>query len=122
VKNKLAYLGFLGLIGLLGPFHLIGEDSSAAYFMFMFFFFFLYAKVEPDELFILNVQRSAAKAFFFGLIFTAIAVTLSFVVDSAALIRLLFVLSFVVFLLTFIISLEIIERREKKGLEDGIHN
>ncbi|WP_186580334.1 DUF3796 domain-containing protein [Aquibacillus kalidii] len=122
MKNKLAYLGFLGFIGFLGPFSFMGEDMSVAYFMFVFFFFFLYSKVEPDELFILNVQSAATKAFFLGFIFTTVVITFSFVIDNVSVLRLLFVITFAVSLLTFIISLELIERREKKDIEDGIYN
>jgi len=122
IKNKLAYLGFLGFLSILSPFTFLGEYSSVALCMFPFFFFFLYAKVEPDELFDLHVQKSAARAFFVGLIITAPILVISFLLVNEAIIRFLFVICFITALSTFIISLEIFERREKKVLQDDITN
>ena len=116
MKNKIAYLGFLGVFAFLGPF------IPEAWFTFGFFFFFLYANVIPDELFILHVQKSAARAFFVGLIISVPLVIFSLTIENSAFIRLFLILSFGSSLLTFIINLEILERREKKVTQDGTYN
>lgn len=63
MKNKMAYLGFIGFLGFLAPFSFLGDITWAG-LLFNFFFFFAYAKVVPDELFILHVRISATRAFF----------------------------------------------------------
>ncbi|MEH7461470.1 DUF3796 domain-containing protein [Bacillus thuringiensis] len=114
MKNKLAYLGF---IGFLGPLAFLSELSLASYF-FAFFFFFLYAKVVPDELFILHVRMAATKAFFVALVLGNILILSIFIFEDVHVIRLFVILAVSLPLVTFITSLEIFERREKKGMQD----
>ncbi|MGH0800809.1 DUF3796 domain-containing protein [Bacillus cereus] len=118
MKNKLSYLGFLGFLGFLGPFTFLGNISWAYYF-FGFFFFFAYAKVVPDELFILHVRIAATRAFFVAVVLGSILLLSVFILENLHIIRLFFIISFFIPLGTFIINLEIFERREKKGMQDA---
>ncbi|MFK4308590.1 glucan phosphoethanolaminetransferase (alkaline phosphatase superfamily) [Bacillus sp. RC242] len=117
MKNKLAYLGFIGFLGFLGPLSFLGETSFTYYF-FAFFSFFLYAKVIPDELFILNVRIAATKAFFVALVSGVLLILSIVIFADVHVIRLFVVLAVVIPLGTFVINLEIFERREKKGMQD----
>jgi hypothetical protein len=118
MKNKLSYLGFLGFLGFLGPFTLLGNISWAYYF-FGFFFFFAYAKVVPDELFMLHVRIAATRAFFVAVVLGSILLLSVFILENLHIIRLFVIISFFIPLGTFIINLEIFERREKKGMQDA---
>lgn len=118
MKNKLSYLGFLGFLGFLGPFTFLGNISWAYYF-FGFFFFFAYAKVVPDELFILHVRIAATRAFFVAVVLGSILLLSVFILENLHIIRLFVIISFFIPLGTFIINLEIFERREKKGMQDA---
>lgn len=118
MKNKLTYLGFLGFLGFLGPFTLLGNISWAYYF-FGFFFFFAYAKVVPDELFMLHVRIAATRAFFVAVVLGSILLLSVFILENLHIIRLFVIISFFIPLGTFIINLEIFERREKKGMQDA---
>ena len=111
MKNKLAYLGFLGFLGF---YHLF----EGALFMFGFFGFFFYARVVMDELFLLHVRKAATRAFFIGVVVMAPIIVISFAIESSAWLRVLLILPFLVSILIFVISLEIFEQREKKGLEE----
>lgn len=122
MKNKLAYLGFigfLGFLGLLGPLSFLGETSFTYYF-FAFFPFFLYAKVIPDELFILHVRIAATNSFFVALVMGVLLILSIVIFADVHVIRLFVVLAVVIPLGTFVINLEIFERREKKGMQDAI--
>jgi len=95
MKNKLSYLGFLG-----------------------FFAFFYYGKVTPDELFRLHVKNAATRAFFTWLVIGTIGYCVTMMTDNVAYLRFLNVMTLVIALLVFAISLERAEQREKKGLLD----
>ncbi|MED1012338.1 DUF3796 domain-containing protein [Bacillus mycoides] len=118
MKNKLAYLGFLGFFGFLAPFAFLGDITWAG-LLFSFFFFFAYAKVIPDELFILHVRISATRAFFVALVLGIILVLSIFIFENLHIIRFLVIISVFAPLGTFLINLEIFERREKKGMQDA---
>ncbi|MDX8367082.1 DUF3796 domain-containing protein [Cytobacillus sp. IB215665] len=119
-KNKLAYLGFLGFLGFLGPFKVLGPISDNAAFMWVFFILFLYAKVIPDELFKLHVKNAATKAFFIGMIMTFVIFIFSSNITNPAFLRLILLFPFLTSVLIFFTMLEVYERREKKGLHNGI--
>jgi len=118
MKNKLAYLGFLGFFGFLGFYYLF----EGAQFLFAFFGFFFYAKVVPDELFVLHVRKATTRAFFMGVMFSAPILVLSFAVENTAWLRFLLTIPFILSMAVFVMSLAIFEHREKKGLEDGVIN
>ncbi|HFK1741657.1 DUF3796 domain-containing protein [Bacillus thuringiensis] len=118
MKNKLAYLGFIGFLGFLAPFSFLSENSFSPHYYFLFFFFFLYAKVIPDELFILHVRMAATRAFFVTLVFGSILLLSVSIFENVHVIRLFFGLSILIPLGTFLINLEIFEHREKKGMQD----
>jgi hypothetical protein len=118
MKNKLSYLGFLGFLGFLGPFTFLGNISWAYYF-FGFFFFFAYAKVVPDELFILHVRIAATRVFFVAIVLGSLLLLSVFIFESLHIIRFFVIISVSIPLVTFIINLEIFERREKKGMQDA---
>ncbi|MGH1282471.1 DUF3796 domain-containing protein [Bacillus basilensis] len=121
MKNKLAYLGFIGFLGFLGPLSFLGEtETSFTYYFFAFFSFFLYAKVIPDELFILHVRIAATKAFFVALVSGVLLILSIVIFADIHVIRLFVVLAVGIPLVTFVINLEIFERREKKGMQDDI--
>jgi Protein of unknown function (DUF3796) len=116
VKNKLSYLGFIGFLGLLGPFHnFLGIDDSFVY-LIGFFPFFAYESITPDELFINHVRKAATRAFFIGLVLSVLAYIFLYSIENIHLLRLLFIGICSISIMTFMISLEIYERREKKGL------
>ncbi|HFJ9435712.1 DUF3796 domain-containing protein [Bacillus cereus] len=119
MKNKLAYLGFIGFLGFLGPLSFLGETSFTYYF-FAFFSFFLYAKVIPDELFILHVRIAATKAFFVSLVSGVLLILSIVIFGDIHVIRLFVALAVGIPLVTFVINLEIFERREKKGMQDDV--
>ncbi|MED1639535.1 DUF3796 domain-containing protein [Bacillus thuringiensis] len=119
MKNKLAYLGFIGFLGFLGPLSFLGETSFTYYF-FAFFSFFLYAKVIPDELFILHVRIAATKAFFVSLVSGVLLILSIVIFTDIHVIRLFVALAVGIPLVTFVINLEIFERREKKGMQDDV--
>ncbi|ACM15955.1 MULTISPECIES: DUF3796 domain-containing protein [Bacillus] len=119
MKNKLAYLGFIGFLGFLGPLSFLGETSFTYYF-FAFFSFFLYAKVIPDELFILHVRIAATKAFFVSLVSGVLLILSIVIFADIHVIRLFVALAVGIPLVTFVINLEIFERREKKGMQDDV--
>jgi hypothetical protein len=119
MKNKLAYLGFIGFLGFLAPFSFLGETSFTYYF-FAFFSFFLYAKVIPDELFILHVRIVATKAFFVSLVSGVLLILSIVIFADIHVIRLFVALTVGIPLVTFVINLEIFERREKKGMQDDV--
>lgn len=114
MKNKLAYLGFLGFFGFLGIFSFLGENIDMLFGFLGFFSFFFYAKITPDEFFILHVKNAATRAFFTGVVIGVIMLCGTVMVDSIVYLRLLIVLNFVIPLLVFAISLELFEQREKK--------
>jgi hypothetical protein len=121
MKNKLAYLGFIGFLGFLGLLDssfILGETSFTYYF-FAFFPSFLYAKVIPDELFILHVRIAATKSFFVALVMGVLLILSIVIFANVHVIRLCVVLAVVIPLGTFVINLEIFERREKKGMQDA---
>lgn len=120
MKNKLAYLGFIGFLGFLGPLTFLSENSFSPYYFFLFFFFFLYAKVVPDELFILHVRIAATRALLVTLVFGSILLLCVSISENIQVIRLFVALSTLLPLGTFLINLEIFERREKKGMQDGV--
>ncbi|PFZ09483.1 hypothetical protein COL63_22270 [Bacillus pseudomycoides] len=118
MKNKLAYLGFIGFLGFLGPLTFLSENSFSPYYFFLFFFFFLYAKVVPDELFILHVRMAATRAFIVTLVSGSILLLSVSIFENIHVIRLFVAISTLIPLGTFLINLEIFERREKKGMQD----
>ena len=73
MKNKLGFLGLLGLFGAVGFF-----TGSKVYFtLFAFLYFFRYFFVIPDELFKMNIQKSATPAFFTGMAIYALTTALT---------------------------------------------
>ena len=73
MRNKYAYLGFLSLLGFVGVF----TPERAFLSFFAFAVDFSYFWVQPDELFLSYMDRSAARGFF-ALMFTTLGGTLLF--------------------------------------------
>ncbi len=64
MRNRIGLLGLLGFTGFLG----LLTDNPGFYGFFGFFGFFGYLTLTPDERFMANVHRAAARAFFAGLV------------------------------------------------------
>jgi len=108
MKNNLRHLGWLGLLGAIG----FLTDNKGFYGFFGFFAFFAYARVIPDELFKLNVNKAGKNAFLTGLVFYPItAVFASFVdfVSLATIYAFAFGINFALQVLVFSISLVVYE-------------
>ncbi|SDZ27109.1 hypothetical protein [Bacillus sp. 166amftsu] len=69
--------------------------------------------------FILHVRISATRAFFVALVLGIILVLSIFIFENLHIIRFFVIISFFAPLGTFLINLEIFERREKKGMQDA---
>lgn len=114
MRNKLSYLGFLGILGLTG----ISTDHHSMLGFFGFFAYFAYLGVEPDELFVQNLQKSATAGFFTGLPLWAITITLGLVFSSPELFIIGVALSFAAVVMVFTIYLSLLEWREKRNLSE----
>ncbi len=118
MKNKLGFLGVFGFLGVLG---IITDDKLFLSF-FAFFVFIRYFFVIPDELFRLNVRRSAAPAFFTGIAIQAAAIAINAVTMDDSYLIVGLSLGFSVPLFLFILLLVILELKEKRNAGHGDNN
>lgn len=63
MKRRYGFLGFISLIGLLG----LIEKNADFYPFLAFILFFQYLFVQPDEMFVENMRKAAAWAFYANL-------------------------------------------------------
>jgi len=80
--KKINYLGFTGLIGLLGILGLVSENKGFIGY-FGAFSFFMFFKVEPDELFVKILMKSASIGFFTGLAVSSILTPIQVLIYDA---------------------------------------
>jgi preprotein translocase subunit SecG len=122
MKNKLSNLGFLGVLGLAGFF------GTPLLFSFLgFFVFFVYEKIIPDELFWANVRVSATRGFFTFLIPSCVIVVATVLLQksemspvySFLIFQIGFSLAMAASLFMFCVTLEYLERKEKRSKDDG---
>jgi len=106
LKNKISLLGLFGFLGLLG----LTTQNPGFYGFFGFFGFFGFAKVLPDEMFRLNVNKASRNAFFTGLVLYPAVVVIGAFTSISAAYAFGFAINFAVQILVFSISLSIYER------------
>lgn len=70
MKNKYGCIGFVALLGLLGFYN--NEKWYFAFFAFAIFFEYFFK--QPDELFVSNIRKAAANAYWVGLGISVIAI------------------------------------------------
>ncbi|MEL7563749.1 MAG: DUF3796 domain-containing protein [Dehalobacterium sp.] len=108
MKNSLRHLGWLGLLGAIGFF----IDNKGFYGFFGFFAFFAYARVIPDELFKMNVNKAGKNAFLTGLVFypiTAVFASFAGFVPFTTVYAFAFGINFALQVVVFSISLVVYE-------------
>lgn len=113
--KKINYLGFLSLLSLIS---VLGFQSrnTGLYGFFGFIYFIRYFRVVPDEMFLLNVQKSATIAFMLSMVsLVPFMFSCSALYNISAAIPMAFALSFVVSTLAFTFALTGLEWRERKG-------
>jgi len=108
MKNKLGFLGVLGLFGAAGFF----TDNKSYFALFAFLYFFRYFFVIPDELFKINIQKSATPAFFTGTAIYALTIALTAFRVGTVVFASGLVLGFVIPFLMFTILLSVYEIKE----------
>lgn len=110
--NYLGFLSFLSLIALLGW----KSGNTGLYGFLGFLYFARYFRVIPDELFLLNVQRSATAAFLLGMLSLVPAMfSYSAFCNISAAVPMAFALSFAVSAFAFTFTLVGLEWKERKG-------
>ena len=113
--KRINYLGFLSLLSLIT---ILGWKSgnTGLYGFFGFFYFVRYFWIIPDELFLLNVQKSATAAFMLGMISLVPSMfSCSVFYNISAAIPMSFALSFVVSTIAFTFVLTALEWKERTG-------
>lgn len=110
--NWLGFLSLLSLIAVLGWQH----QETGLYGFLGFIYFIRYFWVVPDELFILNVQKSATIAFVASMAVLAPAMfAASPIYGISAAVPMAFALSFAAATISFNLSLAVLEWREQRG-------
>ncbi len=100
------YLGFLGFLGLLGIF----TSNRGFLGFFGFFSFFSYKKILSDERLEANIDKSGRNAFIVSVPIFAISTVLVMLLEDISIYTYAFVVSVVLQLSTFSISLRLYER------------
>lgn len=77
MKNKYGFIGLVSVLGLLG----FCNEQKWYFAFFSFVIFFEYFFKQPDELFIMNMRKAAANAFWVGLA-TSVMATLFFTLQQ----------------------------------------
>lgn len=116
--KRINYLGFLSLLSLIS---ILGWKSgnTGLYGFFGFIYYIRYFWVSPDELFLLNVQKSATAAFMLSMVsLVPFMFSCSVFYNISAAIPMAFALSFVVSTLAFTLVLVGLEWRERRGAEE----
>lgn len=116
--KKINYLGFLSLLSLIA---ILGfqNKNTGLYGFFGFVYFIRYFWIIPDELFLLNVQKSSTIAFMSGMISLIPSMFIcALLYNVSAAIPTAFAMCFVVSALAFTISMMIVEYKEQKGAQE----
>lgn len=103
------YIGFLGFLGFLG--YITG--AKLLYSNFAFFSFFAWGSLTNDERLKINVNKGARNAFLGSMIVYMIIYPYALITKSIKLLALGFIVTFVVQILVFIISVVVIDSLRK---------
>lgn len=115
MKHKINYLGFLSLLALIAILGLTTENTGLFGF-FGFAYYLRYFWVIPDELFRLNVQKSATFAFMSEMIsLVPFMFVCSYIQGADQAVPTAFGLSFAVAIFAFTAALIVLESKERKG-------
>ena len=110
--NWLGFLSLLSLIALLGWQH----EETGLYGFWGFIYFIRYFWVIPDELFVLNVQKSATIAFMASMASLAPAMfAASRLYSISSAVPMAFAVSFAATTISFGLSLAVLEWKEQRG-------
>jgi len=110
LKNRISLLGLFGFLGLLG----LPTQNPGFYGFFGFFGFFGFAKILPDEMFRLNVNKASRNAFFTGLMLYPMVVVVGALTSIPLIYAFGFALNFAIQILVFSISLSVYEKTGEK--------
>lgn len=105
-KNAIRLLGFLGFLGLLGIY-----TKNYGFFGFFGFFSFFVASVKNDERLERNVYKAGFYSFIVGLIGVNTLIVGLSLKSGIALLSIIISVVFILMLLTFIISLGILDKK-----------
>lgn len=116
--KRINYLGFLSLLSLIS---ILGWKSgnTGLYGFFGFIYFIRYFWVIPDEMFLLNMQKSATIAFMLSMVsLVPFMFSCSVFYNISAAIPMAFALGFAVSTIAFTFALTGLEWRERRGAEE----
>ena len=113
-SNPISYLGWLGIVGVIG----INTGDFMLQLFLIYFIFFTYRNMPADELFWLNIRKSATRAFILE------KYNISSAITSAIRISIIrgFGIIFLIALLFFIVMLAWYGKQERKSVEDIYDN
>ena len=116
--NPISYLGWLGIVGVIG----INTGDFMLQLFLIYFIFFTYRNMPADELFWLNIRKSATRAFILIILITILE---KYNISSSA-IRISIIrgfgIIFLIALLFFIVMLAWYGKQERKSVEDIYDN
>ena len=114
--NPISYLGWLGIVGVIG----INTGDFMLQLFLIYFIFLTYRNMPADELFWLNIRKSATRAF----ILEIITILEKYNISSAIRISIIrgFGIIFLIALLFFIVMLAWYGKQERKSVEDIYDN
>lgn len=123
--NPISYLGWLGIVGVIG----INTGDFMLQLFLIYFIFLTYRNMPADELFWLNIRKSATRAFILEIILNSVMIILitileKYNISSAIRISIIrgFGIIFVIALLFFIVMLAWYGKQERKSVEDIYDN
>ena len=108
--NPISYLGWLGIVGVIG----INTGDFMLQLFLIYFIFFTYRNMPADELFWLNIRKSATRAFILEIILNSVMIILITIRG--------FGIIFLIALLFFIVMLAWYGKQERKSVEDIYDN
>ena len=128
-SNPISYLGWLGIVGVIG----INTGDFMLQLFLIYFIFFTYRNMPADELFWLNIRKSATRAFILEIILNSVMIILitilekyyiSSAINSEIRISIIrgFGIIFLIALLFFIVMLAWYGKQERKSVEDIYDN
>lgn len=124
-SNPISYLGWLGIVGVIG----INTGDFMLQLFLIYFIFFTYRNMPADELFWLNIRKSATRAFILEIILNSVMIILitileKYNISSAIRISIIrgFGIIFLIALLFFIVMLAWYGKQERKSVEDIYDN
>ena len=76
--NPISYLGWLGIVGVIG----INTGDFMLQLFLIYFIFFTYRNMPADELFWLNIRKSATRAFILEIILNSVMIILITILEK----------------------------------------